>query len=556
MSVEEIQSRQETWEKNVVQRDIKKMPELKREFKTRSGITVKRLYTAADIAGLEYLRDLGFPGGYPYTRGIHSTMYRGKIWTMRQVVGVGLPSETNKRHRFVINQGQTGLSNDFDLPTLIGYDPDHPMSRGEVCRVGLSITCLQDMEDLFQDIPIDEISTSFNINSSAPFIMAAYMGLAKKRGIPLSRLRGTIQNDPLKEYPTQNTYLLPPRAAFKIACDLIEYSIRNLPQWNPISISEYQFKDTGTDTSMGLAFAFANGLAYVDELVRRGIDIDDLGPRLSFLFGVDDDFFEEIAKFRAARKIWATLLREKYGAEKPESLRLRVHTQTLGSTLTAQQPDVNLIRGTLQALAAVLGGAQSLAVSCRDEALSIPSEESQKLSLRVQQVIALESGVTNTVDPLGGSYFVEYLTKKVEEEVMNWMGRIDENGGVIACVESGWMEKMVADSAYDYQKQVMSGERLKIGLNQFKEPEEKTPFEIFRVNPAVEEQRIRFIERVRCERDAQAATSALRGLRRAAETGENVVPLIIEAVTKQATLGEVMGTLAEVHGIFRKPIIV
>lgn len=551
-SIEEIEEEKERWEKTTFKKTIRKLKEQKEEFTTLSGIPVKRLYTPEDIRDLKYLRNLGFSGEYPYTRGIYSTMYRGRLWTMRQVVGLGTGKDANKRHKYVLSQGQTGLSNDFDLPTCIGYDPDDPKARNEVGRVGVAISTLRDMEDLFEGIPLDKVSTSMTINGPAPILLAMYVVVAEKQGIAQEKLRGTLQNDPLKEYITQNMYLLPPEPSIKIAVDVIEYCTRHMPNWNPISLCAYQFRDMGATASQEIAFCFADGIEYIKAILTRGLSIDDFAPRFSFLLHVQNDFFEEIAKFRAARRVWARLIREKFGARKDESCRFRVHCQTGGCTLTAQQPEINVIRGTIQAFASVLGGVQSLAVSTRDEALSIPSEESQRISLRIQQVIAHESGAVNTVDPLGGSYYVEYLTDKLEQEIWEWLDRIEAKGGMVPCIKTGWIEKLISDQAYQFQKQIKSKEKIIVGLNKYIMENEKLTFETYRVTPEVEERQIRALKRFREARNSEKAQETLRKVRNAAENDENIVPPIIDAVKTRATLGEIMGALKEVYGEYKK----
>jgi methylmalonyl-CoA mutase N-terminal domain/subunit len=536
------------WESGTLRNTVAGRPEQSSEFATVSGIPAKVVYTPLDTASHDYLVEVGFPGTYPFTRGIHATMYRGRLWTRRQVVGLGTARDTNLRHKYVLSQGQTGLSNDFDLPTLTGYDSDHPAARNEVGRIGVAIDTLRDMELLFDGIPLDKVSVSFTINHPAPVILAMYIALAQNRGIGLAKLDGTIQNDPLKEFFAQKTYVFPPRPSLRIVSDILDYCSRQMPRWNTISICHYQTRDSGATVDQELAFAFAAGIEYIKTAIESGLAVDDFAPRLSFLGYVHNDFLEEIAKFRAARRIWAEIVRGRFGAKNPASWKYRVHVQTGGSTLTYQQPEVNICRGTIQALAAVLGGTQSMAVSAYDEALSIPSEKSQRMSLRIQQVIAHESGVVNTVDPLGGSYYIEYLTDAIEDRVWEWLDRIEKRGGMVPCVESGYIEQVIANEAHNYQKDIQSKKRIVVGVNEYVLEEETLDIETFRVDPAVEQEQITSLERVRDERDAAAVEQALERVHSALVGQDNMMPPIIDAVKAYATEGEIIAEMKKVLG--------
>lgn len=545
---EEIKKALEAWEQNVLQETLAHRPESKEQFTTVSGIPVKGVYSPPDLDEHSYLDEVGFPGQYPFTRGVHATMYRGRIWTRRQVVGLGTASDTNRRHKYVIAQGQTGLSNDFDLPTLTGYDSDHPAARNEVGRIGVAIDTLRDVEMLFDGIPLDRVSVSFTINHPTPVILAMYIALAQKRGIDLACLNGTVQNDPLKEFFAQKTFIFPPRPSLRIVSDVFAYCSKYMPRWNTISICHYQTRDSGATVDQELAFTFAAGIEYIRAAIEAGLDIDDFAPRISFLGYVHNDFLEEVAKFRAARRIWARIVRERFGASDPASWRYRVHVQTGGTTLTYQQPEVNICRGTIQALAAVLGGAQSMAISAYDEALSIPSEKSQRMSLRIQQVIAHESEVINTADPLGGSYYIEHLTNEIERRVWEWLDRVEKMGGIVPCVENGYIEKTIANEAYRYQKEIQTKERIIVGVNDYILPDEKLEIETFRVNPAVEQEQIENLHAVRRERDPEKVQEALEKVRNALIGGQNMMPPIIEAVKTYATEGEIIGEMKKVMG--------
>jgi methylmalonyl-CoA mutase N-terminal domain/subunit len=536
------------------------MTERKSRFITVSNHQIKRLYTPEDIKDLDYERDLGSPGEYPFTRGIYPTMYRGRLWTMRQFAGFGGPEETNRRFKYLLEHGQTGLSTAFDMPTLMGLDSDHPLADGEVGVEGVAVDTLRDFEILFDGIPLDKVSTSFTINPSAPVIYAMYIAIGDQQGVPRDQLRGTIQNDMLKEFIAQKEWVIPPRPSVDLIVDIFEFGIKETPKFNLISISGYHIREAGSTAIQELAFTIADGCAYVEAAMRRGIDIDKLGPQLSFFFNSHNSFFEEIAKFRAARRLWARLMRERYGAKNPESWKLRFHTQTAGCSLTEQQPLNNIIRVTIQALAAVLGGTQSLHTNSYDEALALPSEEAVRIALRTQQIIAYESGVADTIDPLAGSYFVEALTNEIERAALDYIKKIEEMGhgsileGVLAGIENGFFQREIAQAAYEYQKQVESGEQIIVGVNKYVMPQdEKAKVNILRVDPEVQRRQIERLKRVRAERDNRAVKRALERLEEAARRRENTMPYILEAVKAYASVGEIMEVLKKVHGTYREP---
>ena len=519
-------------------------------FETLSGIEVKRCYGPEDVPAIDDERRLGRPGQWPYTRGIHETMYRGRLWTMRQFAGFGTAEQTNQRFKYLLKEGQTGLSVAFDFPTLLGYDSDHPMSDGEVGKLGVAIDTLADMEILFDGIPLDQVSTSMTINGPAAMIFAMYLAAAEKQGVPFDRLRGTIQNDILKEYIAQNTYIFPPRPSMRIITDIFAFCADHVPQWNTVSISGYHIREAGATAVQELAFTLANGFEYVRAGIEAGLDVDRFAPRLSFFFNVHNDFFEEIAKLRAARRIWAVEMRERFGAKDPRSWKMRFHCQTAGCTLTAQQPEINIVRVTLQALAAVLGGTQSLHTNSFDEALALPTEKAVRIALRTQQIIAEESGVTHTVDPLGGSYYVEWLTDEMERRAREYFRRIDELGGVIPAIEAGFFHREIADASYRYQRQVEAGEITVVGVNKYVLAEEEQP-EILRVPDEVQERQVRRLRDIRRTRDNRRVSQALRDLKAAARSGENLMPRLLECARAYATLGEMCDTLREVFGEYR-----
>lgn len=531
---------------------VKKRPERQASFATDSGIEIKTLYTPEDIADLDYERDLGFPGSYPFTRGVQPNMYRGRLWTMRQYAGFGTAEETNARFRYLLEQGQTGLSVAFDLPTQIGYDSDHPLARGEVGKVGVAIDSLEDMETLFEGIPLDKVSTSMTINAPAAVLLAMYIAVAEKQGVTPDKLNGTIQNDILKEYIARGTYIFPPGPSMRLITDIFAYCSKNVPSWNTISISGYHIREAGSTAVQEVAFTLADGIAYVQAAIDAGLNVDDFAPRLSFFFNAHLNFFEEIAKFRAARRLWARIMKERFGAKNPRSWMLRFHTQTAGCSLTAQQPMVNIMRTAFEALSAVLGGTQSLHTNSYDEALALPSDESVLIALRTQQVIGYEIGVTDTVDPLGGSYYIESLTNEIEEKAMAYIKKIDELGGAPEAIE--FMQKEIKDSAYRYQMDIESGKKVVIGINKFQMAYEK-PKNLLKVDPAVAERQMAKLRALKARRDNQKVKKVLNDLREAASTKENLMPLFIDAVKAYATLGEICDTLREVFGEYRQQIV-
>lgn len=522
------------------------------KFTTVSGRDIKVLYGPDDIEHINYLSEIGFPGEYPYTRGIHANGYRGKIWTMRQFAGFGTPEDTNQRFHYLLENGQTGLSVAFDLPTLMGWDADAPLSEGEVGICGVSISSLKDMEVLFDKIPLDKVSTSMTINSPAAMIFAFYLAVAQKQGVDFKQLRGTLQNDILKEYIAQKEYIFPPTPSMRIIVDMIEYCTNEVPQWNPVSVSGYHIREAGSTAVQELAYTLADGFAYIEACIERGMDVDSFAPRISFFFNSHLDFFEEIAKFRAARKIYAKRMRERYGAKNPRSWWLRFHTQTAGCTLTAQQPENNIVRTAIQALAGVLGGTQSLHTNSMDETLALPSEKAVKIALRTQQLIAYETGVINTVDPLGGSYFVESLTDRMEKEANEIFEQIDALGGVIPAIEAGYFQKEIADAAYRYQKEVERKEKIIVGVNEFIEPNEKIDIPILTIPPEVEIQQKKRLADLKQSRNQFAVEESLKEIRQAAVDGKNLMPVLIRAAQNYVTLGEMVGELKEVFGTYEE----
>ena len=547
MSRESIRQKVQEWEDKVVAKTLSRFPERRARFETTAGIEVKRVFTPADVDEAAYLENLGLPGGYPFTRGVQPTMYRGRFWTMRQYAGFGTAEQTNERYKYLLKQGQTGLSVAFDLPTQIGYDSDHELAEGEVGKVGVAIDTLRDAEILFDGIPLDKVSTSMTINSTAAVLLSMYMAVADKQGVSKDKLQGTIQNDLLKEYVARGTYIFPPEPSLKVITDIIAYCKDNVPQWNTISISGYHIREAGSSAVQEVAFTLANAIAYVQAAVDKGLDVDEFAGRLSFFFNCHNNLLEEVAKFRAARRLWARIVKERFGAKDKRSMMLRFHTQTAGCSLTAQQPDNNVVRVTIQALAAVLGGTQSLHTNSRDEALCLPTEDSVRIALRTQQVVAHESGVADTIDPLGGSWCVEALTDAIERGAEEYIGKIDDLGGVIKAIEAGYVQKEIGDSAYAYQKQVESGEQVVVGVNRF-QTQEQLPKDLLRVNPEVEAYQKKKLAGVKGERDAAAVQRTLADLRRVATEGGNVVPPIFEAVKTYASLGEISDVLRGVYG--------
>ncbi len=524
-------------------------------FTTVSGEDIKPLYGPDDIESINYLSEVGFPGEYPYTRGIHTNGYRGKIWTMRQFAGFGSPEDTNKRFHYLLKNGQTGLSVAFDLPTLMGWDSDAALSEGEVGICGVAISSLKDMQTLFDKIPLDQVSTSMTINSPAAMIFAFYLAVAQKQGIGFDKLRGTLQNDILKEYIAQKEYIFPPNPSMRIIVDMIEFCKNEVPQWNPVSVSGYHIREAGSTSVQELAYTLADGFAYIEACIERGMDVDEFAPRISYFFNSHLDFFEEIAKFRAARRIYAKRMKEKYGAKNSRSWWLRFHTQTAGCTLTAQQPENNIIRTAFQALAGVLGGTQSLHTNSMDETLALPSEKAVKIALRTQQLIAYETGVINTVDPLGGSYFVEALTEKMEKQANEIFDQIDSLGGVIPAIEAGYFQKEIADAAYIYQKAVERKEKFIVGVNEFIEENEKLEIPILLISPEVEKKQKREMAELRQSRNQKDVEESLAEIKRACEDGTNLMPVLIKAAHNYVTLGEMVGEMKDVFGIYEEAAV-
>ncbi|MDX9957204.1 MAG: methylmalonyl-CoA mutase [Clostridia bacterium] len=537
-----------------VEKSIAKFPERKKNFVTGSSAPVNRLYTPLDTAHIDYVRDIGFPGEYPYTRGVQNTLYRGRFWTMRQYAGFSTAEESNKRYKFLLQQGTTGLSVAFDLPTQIGYDSDHALSQGEVGKVGVAIDSLADMEILFDGIPLDKVSTSMTINAPASVLLAMYIAVAEKQGIKPEQLNGTIQNDILKEYVARGTYIFPPEPSMRLITDIFAYCSKDVPNWNTISISGYHIREAGSTASQEVAFTIADGIAYVDAAVKAGLSVDDFAPRLSFFFNSHNDLFEEVAKFRAARRVWAKIMKERFGAKNPKSLMLRFHTQTGGSTLTAQQPDNNIVRVAIQTLAAVLGGTQSLHTNSKDEALALPTEEAVRIALRTQQIIAHESGVAETIDPLAGSYYVESITDRIEKEALAYIARIDEMGGAVKAIEHGYIQQEIQDASYTYQMDIESGDRVVVGMNKF-QVKEAPPTGLLRVDPAVGEQQSRKLATLRASRDNVKVQAALRAIDAASRSSDNLMPHILSAVRAYATLGEICDVMRGVFGEYQQKVI-
>jgi len=546
-----IREEHERWEKTTLGKTLAKSPERAISFKTTSDIEIKRLYTPLDIADADDGEHLGFPGEYPFTRGVQSTMYRGRFWTMRQYAGFATAEETNKRYKYLLDHGQTGLSVAFDLPTQIGYDSDHPLAEGEVGKSGVAIDTLKDMEILFDGIPLDKVSTSMTINSTAAILLTMYVAVGEKQGATSEVLQGTIQNDLLKEYAARGTYIYPPVESMRITTDLFAFCKDHVPRWNTISISGYHMREAGCSAVQEVAFTLANGIAYVEAAIQAGLDVDSFASRLSFFFNAHNNFLEEVAKFRAARRLWAKIMRERFKAKTHESCMLRFHTQTAGCTLTYQQPENNVVRVAFQALSSVLGGTQSLHTNSRDEAFALPSEDAVRIALRTQQVIAYESGVADTIDPLAGSYAVETLTNEIERKAMQYIEKIDEMGGAVKAVESGYIQQEIADSAYQYQKEIEANQRIIVGVNQF-QTEEEPLRDILRIPPEVEKVQKEKLARVKKERDSEKVKVALADLRKSAQGMNNLVPSILNAVKPYATVGEISDTLREVFGEYRE----
>jgi methylmalonyl-CoA mutase N-terminal domain/subunit len=546
-----IREEQERWEKTTLNKVLTKAKEREAVFKTTSQIEMERLYTPFDTDDTDYCHDLGFPGEYPFTRGVQPTMYRGRFWTMRQYAGFATAEETNKRYKYLLENGQTGLSVAFDLPTQIGYDSDHSLAEGEVGKVGVAIDTLKDMEILFDGIPLDKVSTSMTINSTAAILLAMYIAVAEKQGIKAEVLQGTIQNDILKEYAARGTHIFPPLPSMRIITDIFAYCKDHIPRWNTISISGYHIREAGSSAVQELAFTLADGIAYVEAAIQAGLDVDSFASRLSFFFNSHNNFLEEIAKFRAARRLWAKIMKERFKAKKEESCMLRFHTQTAGCTLTAQQPDNNVVRVAFQALAAVLGGTQSLHTNSRDEAFALPSEDSVRIALRTQQIIAYESGIADVVDPLGGSYALEVLTNEIEKKAMEYIEKIDSMGGAIKAIEAGYIQQEIGESAYQYQREIEAKKRIIVGVNQF-QVEEDPLQNILRISPEVEKYQREKLSIIKKERDQGKVKEALVVLKKTAQGTENLLPPVLDAVRSYASLGEIADTLREVFGEYKE----
>ena len=549
----EIADSHDKWEETTLQKSITRFPERRTQFITTSSEPIRRLYTPLDVADLDYQKDLGHPGEYPYTRGVHATMYRGRSWTMRMFAGFGTAEETNARYKYLLEQGNMGLSVAFDLATLMGYDTDAPEALGEFGHCGVAISSLKDMELLFAGIPLDQVSTSMTINSPAAIIWAMYIATAEKQGVPMDQLRGTIQNDILKEYIAQKEYIFPPEPSMRLVVDTMEFGSKYLPQWNTISISGYHIREAGSTAVQELAFTLGDGLEYVRWGIERGMDVDEFAPRLSLFFNCHNDFFEEIAKFRAARRIWARELKETFGAKNPRSWLCRFHTQTAGVSLTAQQPEINIVRVAIQALAAVIGGTQSLHTNSMDEALALPSEEAVTIALRTQQIIAEESGANNTIDPLAGSFFVEHETNKMERQVYEYWQQVEHLGGVLPAIEQGFYQQEISNAAYQYQREVENNDRVIVGVNGYADPNEDIRIPILKMDPQGYQRQINRLQTLKLERDNECVGQRLDALRQAAKGIENTMPYILDAVRAYATLGEITDVFRDVFGRYEEP---
>lgn len=553
-SKEKLETGFKNWEENKVNKSLAKFPERKEQFTFDTGEEVKRLYTPLDV-NIDYDNDLGYPGQYPFTRGVQPTMYRGKLWTMRMYAGFATAEESNKRYKYLIDQGSMGLSVAFDLPTQMGYDSDDKISEGEVGKVGVCIDSLADMEILFDGIPLDKVSTSMTINAPASVLLAMYIAVAEKQGVTPDKLRGTIQNDILKEYVARGTYIFPVKPSMRLITDIFEYCSKEVPKWNTISISGYHIREAGANAIQEVAFTLADGIAYVKAAIEAGLHVDDFAPRLSFFFNAHNNLLEEVAKFRAARRIWAKIMREKFGSTNPKSWSLKFHTQTAGCTLTAQQPENNIVRVAIQTLAAVLGGTQSLHTNSKDEALALPTEDSVRVALRTQQIVAHESGVADSIDPLAGSYYVESLTSKIEAEALNIINKIEELGGAPSAIEKGFIQQEIMDSAYNYQKQIEDGEKIIVGVNKF-QVEEDAPKGLLKVDPMVGERQKEKLAKLRDNRENDKVNANLEALRKACNSDENIMPYILEAVRSYATLGEICGVMREEFGEYKQTVMI
>jgi methylmalonyl-CoA mutase N-terminal domain/subunit len=554
--IREIRKERERWEQTTLPKWMSQSDERKKEFQNTSNMHVKRLYTPEDMERMDYLKDLGFPGEYPFIRGVHATMYRGRLWTMRQFSGFGTAKQTNERFKYLLKEGETGLSIAFDYPTIMGYDSDHPMGKGEVGTCGVAVASLRDMEILLSGIPLDKVTTSMTINGPAAMLLAMYVAVGDQQGVPREKLGGTTQNDNLKEYFAQKLCIYPPKPSVKLTTDIIEYCARHLPKWNPISISGYHIREAGANAVQELAFTIYDGITYVESTMERGLKVDDFAHRLSFFFASHNDFFEEIAKFRAARRLWAKLMKERFHTKNPRSMWMRMHVQTSGCTLTAQQPLNNITRTTIQALAAVLGGTQSLHTNSFDEALALPSEEAVRVALRTQQIVAHESGATNTIDPVAGSYYLETLTNEMEQKAMDYIQKVDDMGGAIVAIEKGFFQKEIADSAYKYQREIDEKKRTIVGVNDYQIQGRESHIELLRVDPKAEEEQLLGLQKLRRERNSKKVEETLNKLQHSAEKKANLMPMIIDAVKAYATLGEICEVLRKVYGEYKELIVI
>ena len=549
-----VQDAFNNWDSNIYQKSISRFPERQKEFTTLSFTHVKPVYTPNDIDG-KYEDKLGFPGQYPFTRGVQPTMYRGRFWTMRQYAGFGTAKESNERYHYLLSQGQMGLSVAFDLPTQIGYDSDNPMALGEVGKVGVAIDTLADMEILFDQIPLDKVSTSMTINAPASVLLAMYIAVAEKQGVNRDKISGTIQNDILKEYVARGTYIYPPKPSMRLITNIFEFCSKEVPKWNTISISGYHIREAGSTAAQEVGFTLADGIAYVEAAIKAGLDVDQFAGQLSFFFNAHNDLLEEVAKYRAARRLWAKIMKERFRAKKDKSMMLRFHSQTAGSALTAQQVDNNIIRVTIQTLAAVLGGTQSLHTNSRDEALALPTEQSVKVALRTQQIAAHESGITNTVDPLAGSYYVEALTDQIEKEAEEYIGKIDAMGGVINAIEAGYIQTEIQKSAYKFNQELERGERIVVGVNKFQEKENKKD-DLLTIDEKVQKDQIEFLNKVRSQRNNDEVKLKLAALKKTAEGDANLMPFILDAVKSYAGIGEICNTMRDVFGEYKEHVVI
>ncbi|HKI77364.1 MAG TPA: methylmalonyl-CoA mutase family protein [Ignavibacteriaceae bacterium] len=552
---EKVQRAFEEWDKEHYQKFLQKKPERQKKFSTISFSPVRPIYYPGDFDNSEYINKINFPGVYPFTRGIQPTMYRGKLWTMRQYAGFGTAKESNERYKYLLSQGTSGLSVAFDLPTQIGYDSDEDLSFGEVGKVGVAIDTLADMEILFDKIPLDKISTSMTINASASVLLAMYIAVAEKQGVAKEKIGGTIQNDILKEYIARGTYIYPPKASMRLVTNIFEYCAKEVPRWNTISISGYHIREAGSTASQEVGFTLANGIAYVQAALDTGLDVDNFAGQLSFFFNSHNDLLEEVAKFRAARRLWAKIMKERFNSKKDRSMMLRFHSQTAGSTLTAQQVDNNIIRVTIQTLAAVLGGTQSLHTNSKDEALALPTENSVRTALRTQQVVAYESGVTNTIDPLAGSYFVESMTDRIEKEAEEYISKIDSLGGMIPAIENGYVQLEIQNAAYEFEKQLEAGERTIVGINKFQSKDDELP-ELLKIDMKIQEEQIKFLNKIKSERNSEEVKIKLDALEKAAAGKDNLMPFIVDAVRAYCSVGEICNTMRKVFGEYKETVVI